>query len=185
MMLDLEVDQDSELSLVELAVGQWIYLMRFAGADSDTYQKLLLPLDRAQEAEGVFYQADKLLRSEGEGIFLRVMDANSQKPEKAHPVSREPDRYSGVRAEAIEYLKELTGRFGMDSNRWRCDVIESPSIVEGVVSYAAREGVDIIVMNDRRRRGLAKLTQRSIAKEIQRKAPVEVRILRTGELVSR
>ena len=181
-MLDVDVDQDREFSLVELAVGQWIYWTQFADASRDTYQKVLLPLDRTQEAEGVFYQADKLLRSEGEGVLLHVIQANRSAPEFAGAV---PQEHDGHRAEAMQYLMELAGRLGTDSDRWRCEVIEAPSIVEGVVSYAAREGVDIIAMNDRQRTGLAKLTKRSIAKQIQRKAPVDVRIFRAGELALR
>ena len=115
----------------------------------------------------------------------QVVQANKEEPDLTGPVPRWLDRHNGTRVEAIEYLTGLTGWLGIDPDRWRSDVIESPTIVEGVANYAAREGVDIIVMNDQRRKGLAKLAKRSIAKEIQRKAPIDVRIFRSGDLVSR
>ena len=184
-MLDLDADQDRELSLVELAVGQWVYWMQFADTNSDTHQKILLPLDRTKEAERVLSQATKLLRSEEEGILLHVIQTNHEAPKLGDPVPRGIDRHDRDRTEAMEYLIELTDRLGADSHRRRCDVIQAASIVDGVVSYATREGVDIIVMNDQQRKGLAKLARRSIAKEIERKTPIGVRIFRTSELALR
>ena len=123
-MLDLDADQERELSLVELAVRQWVYLMQFANANSATYQKVLAPMDRTKEAESVVPQADKLLRSEGEGILLHVIQTNNRAPKMGDPVSRVVDRHDRERAEAMEYLTELTRRLGTDSDRWQCDVIE-------------------------------------------------------------
>ena len=179
-MLDLNTDQDRELSLVELAVGQWIYWMKFADTYSDTYQNILLPLDLTKEAEQILPEADKLLRSEGEGILLYVLPPNSDLSKTGDPVPRQGQRDHCDRGQAMEYLKELASRFGADTGRWRCEVIEAPSIVEGVVNYADREGVDIIVMNEQQRKGLARLTKRSIAKQIKQKVPMDVRIFRSG-----
>ncbi|PKB72561.1 MAG: hypothetical protein BZY75_06290 [SAR202 cluster bacterium Io17-Chloro-G7] len=64
-------------------------------------------------------------------------------------------------------------------------MIEAASIADGVASYAARERVDFIVMNTHQRKGWAKLTRRSIAKEIKRKVPVGVRIFQSRDLAPR
>ena len=182
-MLDLDKHPDTEVSLVELAVSQWFYWVEFAGADSDKYQKVLVPLDMTEGAEGVLPKAEKLLRLTGEGILLHVIQTSSEGAAKTGRIQSGFGGRDSDRAKAMQYLTELAGQLNADSNRWQCDVIEAPSIVHGVVAYAAREGVDVIVTSDHQRKGLAKLTRRSIAKEIKQKAPVNVRIFPSGELV--
>jgi len=48
-----------------------------------------------------------------------------------------------------------------------------------------REGVDIVAMYTHDRKGIAKLIKKSIAEKVQKSGPVEVRVLRPRELVSR
>ena len=174
-MLELDAQQEPDVSLVELAVGQWIYWMQFAYANSDTYQRVLVPLDRTEGAERVLSQADKLLRPEGEGILLHVIPAEGKRTAK----------YDLDLAEALEYLGGAVARLGRGDNRWRCDAIEAASVADGVIGYAERENVDIIVMNVHDRKGLARLTRRSVAREIKQRSPVDVRLFRSRELALR
>ena len=154
-MLDLDVRPEREVSLVELAVSHWVYLMRFAETISDTYSKLLVPLDRTEEAERVLPEAAKLLRPEGEATLLHVIQTNTEKVTAGSSKPRGIDRLDWERSEAMAYLTGLAGRVETDTNRWRCHVIEAPSVADGVISYAAREDVDIIVMYVHGRKGLA------------------------------
>jgi nucleotide-binding universal stress UspA family protein len=184
-MLDLDAQPDTEVSLVELAVGHWMYWMQFADADRDTFQKVLVPIDRTKETEMVLPKANKLLHSEGDGILLHVIRNNREVAAATGGNNRGSDLLGECRAEVMAYLTELAGRLGDDSKRWRCDVIEATSVAEGVATYAAREGVDFIVMNTHERKGLAKLTRRSIAKQIKQKTPVGARIFRSCDLAPR
>ena len=59
------------------------------------------------------------------------------------------------------------------------------SVAEGIASFAMREGVDIVAMYTHDRKGIAKLIKNSIAEKVQKSGPVEVRVLRPRELVSR
>ena len=61
--------------------------------------------------------------------------------------------------------------------RWRCEVVVADSVAEGIASFAMREGVDIVAMYTHDRKG--------IAEKVQKGGPVEVRVLRPRELVSR
>ena len=181
-MGDLDAPLDTEVSLVELAVSHWMYWMQFASEDRNTFQKILVPIDRTKESQGVIHQADNLLRSEGEGILLHVIPDTATASAQEGSNSRGFDRRDGQRLEALEYLAGVVARLGEGSIRWRCDVVVAPSVADAVIGYAAREHVDIIVMNSHDRKGLAKLTKRSIAKEIQKRAPVQVRVFRSREL---
>jgi len=58
-------------------------------------------------------------------------------------------------------------------------------VAEGIASFAMREGVDIIAMYTHDRKGIAKLIRKSIAEKVQKSGPVEVRVLKPRELVSR
>ena len=54
-MKDLDLQPEREVSLVELAVGQWVYLMRFAETTRDSYRKLLVqPSFFAPKLKGSF-----------------------------------------------------------------------------------------------------------------------------------
>ena len=56
----------------------------------------------------------------------------------------------------------------------------SDSISRAIVDVAEREGVDLIAMYTHDREGLAALIKRSIAKDVQRRAPTEVRVFKPG-----
>ena len=178
MLQQRDEQQESNLSLVELAVGHWLYLMQFAGANSDTYQKVLVPLDMKEEATKALSQADELLRPEGEGILLHVITSDAKSSSTGEPIPDRLPQHEAVRFGAIEYLTGLVDRFGEGSGRWRCDVIEASSVAEGVIAYAEREGVDLIAIQESSKRGLGKLIRKSNAKKIQEKSPVEVRVFR-------
>ena len=101
------------------------------------------------------------------------------------PIPHGLNHRSWDRSEVIEYLTGLVSRVNTDSTRWLCRVIEAPSVADGMVGYAAREDVDIIVMYVHERKGVAKLTRRSIAKEVKQKSLVAVRFFRACELAFR
>jgi nucleotide-binding universal stress UspA family protein len=181
-MLDLDVQPEREVSLVELAVSQWVYLMQFAEANTDTYSKVLVPLDLTEQSEKILPHAAKLLRADGEGILLHVIQDNSEStaPDDSTPLGfTHPNMDS---SKPIEYLTGVVGRTGIDPSQWRWDVIEAPSVADGVANFAAQEDVEIIAMYVHERKGLAKLTGRSIAKDIKQKSPADVRFFRSREL---
>jgi len=175
MKLGLDAQQETEVSLVDLFLDHWFYWMQFAVSKRGAHQKVLVPLDGTALAERVLAEADKLLDSEGEGILLHVIPTKGTAPAAS-------DFVSYNRSSAMQYLTEVAGQLGKGSGRWRCHVIEAPSVADAVSSYAAQEGVDLIAIKTQERKGLAKLTKPSIARKIQRRAPVEVKVFRSGEL---
>ena len=182
MIQEREAQQETDLSLVELAVGHWLYWMQFAGTNSDTYQRVLVPLDMKEETERVLPQADRLLSSVGEGILLHVITTDSIAPTGGGAARLSGDQTEVVRSGAVEYLQRLVDRLEDGCGRWRCEVVRATSVAEGVVAYAVREKVDLIAMHSGQRKGFAKLTRRSTAKTVQQRTPMEVRIFRSAEL---
>ena len=181
-MWDQDVYPEEEASLVELAMDHWMHLLQFASANSGAYRKVLVPMDLKAESEGVLPLGDELLHPEGEGILLHVIPNNLAAGSMAKPTSRESNSHGWDPIKASECMTRLVDRLGYSATRWRCDVISASSVVQGIINFATQETVDAIVMNTHERKGLAKLTKRSIAKEVRQKAPVEVRVFRTREL---
>ena len=131
-MWDLDAQPDQEVSLVELAVGHWLYWMQFAEANDRTYHRVLVPLDQTGEAERVLSRAEKLLASEGEGILLHIIPTEGPGSASGERVRRGVGADRQDRAQAMNYLQGVASSIEDRSNRWRCDVIESPSVADGV-----------------------------------------------------
>ena len=58
------------------------------------------------------------------------------------------------------------------------------SVAKGIVDFAVRENVDLIVMHDHDRKYLAKLVRGSVAEKVHQGSPIEVRVLKPRELVA-
>lgn len=181
-MWDQSTQVDEETSLVELALGHWMYWMQFARDTNGGYRKVLVPVDLTEESESVLSHADTLLLPEGEGILLHVIPSAAVAGSTGGATFPNIGSPGWTESAALEHLDGLIDRLGLDPGRWRREVYSARSIVEGVISFASREAADVIVMGTHERKGLAKLTKRSIAKEVRQKAPVEVKVFRSREL---
>lgn len=146
------------------------------------YNKILVPLDKSPEAEGVLPMAQELLSPEGEGILLHVVPRCK---------SRESDYESGSvhlreqvhRNKAIGYLLCARSYLIEALGRWRCEVVIADSVAEGIASFAVKEGVDLVAMYTHDRKAMAKLIRKSIAEKVQKSGAADVRVLRPRELV--
>ena len=180
----LEPDEqpDTEVNLVELAVGHWLYWVQFAEANAHTYNKVLVPLDRTRESEMVLPRAEKFLDSEGEGILLHVILPEGIKPQSRDRYQPEAGEKDEARTAAINYLQGVKGRLGDSAARWRCDVIRAPTVADGIADYAVLEKADLIAMFTHDRKGIAKLIKGNIAENVRHRTPVELKLFRSREL---
>jgi nucleotide-binding universal stress UspA family protein len=171
-----------EVSLVELAVGYWLYWMQLGNPGGVTHRRVLVPMDRTKEAEGVVPIVQNLLATEGAVILLHVITPSSSGPVPDGFAPPEAGRGEASCRDAMEYLEGVVRRLGPAAHRWRCDVIFASSVADGIANYAAHEKVDLIAMYTHDRKGLAKLIKASIAKKVQGRAQVEVQVFRPREL---
>ncbi len=88
------------------------------------------------------------------------------------------------RTKAFGYLKRIISQTmeGLDS--WRCEVVVSASVADGIADFARREEVDLIAMYTHDRKGLAKLIKGSIAEKVQKSATTQVQVFGPRELVA-
>lgn len=130
------------------------------------YRKILVPLDRSREAEGVLRFVPELLAPEGEVILLHVV----------HPM-RSSDK-------AKEYLQGIAKGMGALSPRCHSQVATSDAVAEAICTVAKQEQADLIVMYTHDRKGLAKMLKGSVSGQVQHKLPIEVRVIKPRELVA-
>ena len=136
------------------------------------YQKVVIPWDGSAEAQGVLPHVRDEVEAEGEVVFLRVVA-----PARMKVVEDE------TRA-AIQTSCELAFRDRVeDGIRWTCDAAVSSDVVTGILDYSDANNVDLIAMYTRDRKGLAALRKKSIAKEVRKKASIEVKVFKPGEVV--
>ena len=159
------------------------------------YQTILVPLDRSPESEGVLPLVGELLESDGEVILLNIVAPVKPRDLRLFGNARRaPDTFyhvhqfgllSAARAQkrALEYLGQVAARMGESASRCRGEVMESDSVVEGIVTFAVREKADLVLMYTHNRKGLAKMIRGSVAEKVQQRAPTEVRAVKSQELV--
>jgi CRP-like cAMP-binding protein/nucleotide-binding universal stress UspA family protein len=145
------------------------------------YHKILAPLDGSKEAEKVLNLIKDEVAPDGTIVLLQVIPSAKTLKSDSHIIlgsqQEAADRY-----EAMGYLKAIARQQGGDSNRWRCEVAVSSSISDGIVNFARRENADLIAMYTHDHELLTRRVKRSIAREVQRKTSIEVRVFDTSKL---
>lgn len=84
-----------------------------------------------------------------------------------------------ARQEAARWFAEIQRNAEEEKVPIKTDVVDTPlSVVGGIVNYAERENVDLIVIGTRGRSGLAKLLLGSVASGVVAYAPCPVMVAR-------
>ena len=144
------------------------------------YAKVLVPLDGSMESEKVIGSIQDVLDSQSEVILLKVISPMSG--QKVGPVMISAnEREEAERTKEMGYLRDVVHRYGGQPNRFRCQVVVSKSVAEGITSLAAQEGVDLIAMYTHDRKGLARLIRGSISARVKQGSSTEVRVFRPRE----
>jgi len=147
------------------------------------YRRILVPLDKSKEAEGVFRLVQDDLAPGGEVILLHVIQPGRTRS-LGGMVSRADQQEQEVRDRAMWYLRGLVSQIGEGSDRWHFEVVVASSVADGIATYAAQQKVDLIMMFTHDRKGLAKLIKGSIAKKVWYRAPIEVQVIKPQQLVA-
>ena len=142
---------------------------------------ILIPLDGSKESESIFTVLQEQFSTVAELILLKVI--RSVRTYYFSEIWTDPGQIeANVRDQAMQYLHDAAQRLGADELTCRCEVVVSDSIAKAIVDFAERENVDSIVMYTHDRKGLARLIRRSVAKAVQRRALLDVRMFGPREL---
>jgi nucleotide-binding universal stress UspA family protein len=145
------------------------------------YRKVLVPLDGSPESEKVLNSLEGLVGPHSEVVLLKVIP-----PMQGQTIGQATITASQLEeteeANTRAYLRGVAHKIGEEAANWRCEAVVSRSVAEGITGFADRENVDLIAMYTHDRKGLARLIKGSIASQVQRQAPTEVRVFRPKEL---
>ncbi len=143
--------------------------------------KILLPLDGTRESEQVVSLIAGDCEPDTEIVLLHVLKP-VQTTVVAGQVLLGSQREEAEIAEALTYLTGVAqSRIG-NVCEWRCMAIIDESPSTGIVEFAESEGVDMIVMFARERKGLVRLMRGNTAREVEQKAKIKVRVITTTKI---
>ena len=146
-------------------------------------RKILIPLDSSKEAEGVFPLMREELEPDGEVILLQVIPPAKTRVIGGHTILA-TQQEEAERSKAESYCTLAFREYVGDIQRWRCETVVADSVSRGIVEFAKSEGVDLIAMYTHDRKGIAAMIKRSIAKDVQRSAPIDVKVFKPQELMA-
>ncbi|MEE8113735.1 MAG: universal stress protein [Nitrososphaerales archaeon] len=145
------------------------------------YRKVLVPLDGSRESERVINSIQDELDPQSEVILLKVISPMSGQ-RLGNVLFTATERKEGERTKEMGYLRDVIQRLGVHPDGFRCEVVVSKSVAEGITRLAGREGVDLIAMYTHDRKGLARLIKGSVAAKVERGSSIEVRVIPPREL---
>lgn len=142
------------------------------------YQKILVPMDGSENAECVIEHVKTIAAGckAAEVILLRVIE-----PFPSYVMSlRMTDTFvqqaqDAVKADAIEFLNKVVDKMKNEGLSVSTAVLEGNPAVT-ILDYAAKNGVDLIIMATHGRTGVARFALGSVADKVVRgsSAPVMV-----------
>lgn len=146
------------------------------------YQNVLVPLDRSVESEGVLDVVPGLVGAGGQATLLTVIPPGRTRS-LGELVVLGTQQEEEDRARAMAYLNRIANRLREAAVSAGTAVVVHDSVASAIVSYANRNSVDLISMFTHDRRGLARLVKGSVAREVENRSVIPVRVFRPGDLV--
>ena len=145
------------------------------------YQTVLVPLDRSAESEGILDVIPKLVNDDGTATLLTVIPPGRTRS-MGELVILGSQQEEEDRSRALAYLNRVANRLKQSSVQATTAVVVNDSVPAAIVAYANRNSVDLISMFTHDRRGLARLVKGSVAREVERRAVMPVRVFRPEDL---
>jgi len=142
------------------------------------YKRILVPLDGSSLSERSLPHAMAIARGceNPEVIFLRILEPLSA-TDMANLAQAGGDFIIQVenvkKAEATDYLKRTTDRYANEKFTVRGELVEGKPR-EGILDFASKNQIDLIIMTTHGRSGLSRWTMGSVAESVSRHSEVPV-----------
>lgn len=140
----------------------------------NSYSHILVPVDLGDQSKRVLEQAKTIAERFGSRIDLLYCFPNPQFPDTTgllNPFS--PDVIEEARQDAERQLQGMLPPQDREQFKAKATVTVGDPLV-GIVDYAKREGIDLIVMGTHGRTGLTHMFLGSVAERVVRTAPCPV-----------
>ena len=147
------------------------------------YQHVLVPLDRSAESEGILDTVPTLVNADGKATLLTVIPSGRTRS-MGELVILGSQQEEEDRSRALAYLNRVSHRLRDSSVDATTAVVVNDSVPAAIVAFANRNSVDLISMFTHDRRGLARLVKGSVAREVERRAVMPVRVFRPEDVAT-
>lgn len=143
-------------------------------------QNLLVATDFSAPARAGLEAAAELAKSTGAKVTVcHVLDPSPLAPYATRGDSNaQIDMGQDIEKAIHEALSEVVRTHFADIEKTKTALILSSNAAEGICNYAAKEGIDLIVVSTHGRTGLAHLLIGSVAEKVVRHAPCPVLTVR-------
>ena len=146
-------------------------------------KKILVPLDGSKLAEQALPYAKELAQKFDSELILLMVLQPAAMPVMADPYGGVLYNYSPEEANqqaemAQEYLAKHQQSLSKQNISARVEVVENPSIAEGIVDVAREEVVDVIVKTTHGRSGISRWVYGSVATKVLQEAPCPIFLVR-------
>ena len=127
------------------------------------YHKILVPLDGSKRAEKILPHVEEMAkRYKAKVIFLHVIEYKAIPTSEGLYINLTGQEFDQVKKQAETHLSGIQGVFREKNIKSQFHAIHG-SAVEGIISIAAQEGVDLIALASHGRGGLARVFYGSVA----------------------
>ncbi len=145
------------------------------------YNKIMVPVDGSQLAECVLPHVEALAKGSQvkEVVFVRVVEP-FRVPSSGELVmsQKEIARFDAEhKANAEKYLKELVGRVKLEGVKSRWELLTG-AVAENLADYAAKNGIDLVVIATHGRSGVSRWVWGSVADRVLRSSCTPVLMVR-------
>ena len=135
--------------------------------------RVLIPLDGTSEAEAVFDLLKDDLNSNPEIILLQIVEPVRTVLIDGQVILGQSEEET-EQTRAITYLKGLSEKYG-PLNDWRCEATIYEGRADGIVKFASKENVDLVVMLQHKRNRISRLLMGSTADKVSKRSVIKVR----------
>ncbi len=145
------------------------------------YHKILVPLDGSKRADRIIPHVEELARRyKAKVIFLQVIEYKTIPTTEGAFISLSGQEFEEAKKQAEKHLKGLQGEFREKNIESRTHVTYGP-VVEGIITLAAQEGVDLIALASHGRGGLSRVFYGSVAAGLLHRVDRPLLIIRSRE----
>ena len=145
------------------------------------YHKILVPLDGSKRAEKILPHVEELAkRYKAKVILLQVVEYKAITTTEGAYITLSDQEFDQAKNQAETYLEEIQGEFRGKNIESQTHVINGP-VVEGIISIAAQEGVDLIALASHGRGGVSRVFYGSVAAGLVHRVDRPLLIIRSRE----
>jgi nucleotide-binding universal stress UspA family protein len=147
------------------------------------YQNVLIPLDGSKESESVIPLALDLAAPDASVTLLGVVSPKEAEETKEKGAFQNRSDDSDI-SKANAYLLSVLSQVEPGRRSFRNETVVSDSVPKAIAECVRQNNADLVVMFEEERKGITGLFKKSVAEEVQKLAPVDVKAFKEEDIAN-